>query len=64
MVSIVVARFYKGNYHTMITTTDCSHIVSRLPTSTCIMVPIELLGKKPEKTLVQSLELCLFFLWS
>jgi hypothetical protein len=49
MVSIVVARFYKGNYHTMITTTDCSHIVSRLPTSTCIMVPVKLLWKKTRK---------------
>jgi hypothetical protein len=36
MVFIVVARFYEGNFH--ITITNGSHIVTRLPTSTCVIL--------------------------
>jgi hypothetical protein len=33
----------------MITTTSCSHIVTRLPTSTCVMVPVELSRRRRKK---------------
>jgi hypothetical protein len=33
----------------MIITTYCSHIVIRLPTTICIMVPVRLQGKKTSK---------------
>jgi hypothetical protein len=42
MVFIVVAMFYEGNFHIIITITNCSHIFIILPTSTCVMVLVEL----------------------
>ena len=34
--------FYEGNFHIKITITNCSYIVIILPTSTCVMVLVEL----------------------
>jgi hypothetical protein len=47
MVFIVVPRFYLENFHIMIIPANCSHIVT---TTSCIMVPVRLRGKKPFNT--------------
>jgi hypothetical protein len=49
MVFIVVARFYQENFHIMIITIDYSHIVTRLPTTICVMVSVRLREKKTLK---------------
>jgi hypothetical protein len=36
----------------MTITTNYSHIVTRLPTIICVMVPVRLQGKKPSKNIV------------
>jgi hypothetical protein len=46
MIFIVIAKFCKENFHTMITTTICSHILTGLPTTTFVMKPVQLLAKQ------------------
>jgi hypothetical protein len=36
----------------MVIITNCSHIVTRLPTTMCVMVPVDYKEKNSKKTLV------------
>jgi hypothetical protein len=49
MVIIVVATFCKENFHIMIITKNPIHIVTRLCTTICKMVPTRLRGKQISK---------------